>query len=120
MKYKSTPIPDNLDEIEFITKGVFLTMLLSTMRLGFMAIKNDKFLKSLIVISIAMLIWYIGRVPTEFYNITAWTPTFILVDIGAAITSICLITFVVLYILVKRKLKKLGFSSVIEWLKKDC
>lgn len=103
-----------------ITEGIFITMLLSVAKAAFAFLKNDKFLKLLIIFSAIMFIWYVGRIPTEFNYITVWTPTYILVDIGAAITSSCLIVFVVLYLLVKNKLKKLGFSGVIEWLKKDC
>ena len=102
------------------TEGVFITMLLSIGKAALAFLKNEKFLKLLIIFSAMMFVWYVGRIPIEFNDITAWTPTFILVDIGAAITSACSIVFMVLYLLVKNKLKKLGFSGVLEWLKKDC
>lgn len=120
MKQKSTPIPTPSEDFESFIKGVFLIMLLSTIKLGLMSLKNDKFLKALIIVSAAMLVWYVGRTPIEFNNISVWTPTFVLVDIGAAATSVCSIVFIVLYLLVKRKVVRLGFSGVIEWLRKDC
>ena len=120
MAVKATSITTFCSDLQKIIEGILITMLLSIAKAAFAFLKNEKFLKLLIIFSAIMFIWYVGRIPTEFNHITVWTPTFILVDIGADITSACSIVFIVLYLLVKNKLKKLGFSGVIEWLKKDC
>lgn len=116
MAAKATSITTFCWDLQKIIEGILLTMLLSVAKAAFAFLKNDKFLKLLIIFSAVMFIWYIGIIPVELNHITVWTPTYILVDVGAAITSVCAIVFIVLYLLVMNKLKKLGFSGIIEWL----
>ena len=111
------PTNPDQDELILYLKGVFLTMLLSTIKIFLLSLnKNDRFWKMIGILSSALVVWFIAYTPQEFNHITVWFPVYLLVDIASTIT---LSTFVVFLFLVIRRIRALGWQNIRDFLTRN-